>query len=84
MSTWGNTYWPIFLGVSFLAFLGPEIYSLVSVGGANTLSQWVWTQLKITSNERMVQWSALDFLMFGQWITAVVWLTYHFFFHRFT
>lgn len=84
MSTWGKVYWPSYLAAALIAFLVAEIYSLVTVGGANTLSFWVWTQLKITSNEKMAQWSALDFLLFGQWMVIWIWLTYHFFFHRFT
>jgi hypothetical protein len=84
METWGATYWPIFLGVVFCAFLGPEIYALATGGAPNTLSEWVWLRLNVQSNEKMNQWSALDFLMFGQWCVVVAWLTFHFFFHRFT
>jgi hypothetical protein len=82
-TTWGNVYWPLFLGLSLCAFLAPEIYALVSSGAPNTLSQWVWIRLNVTSNERLTQWSALDFLVFCQWMVLWIWLTYHFFFHRF-
>lgn len=84
METWGGVYWPIFLSVALCAFLGPEIYALVTGGAPNTLSEWVWIRLNVQRNEKVTQWSALDFLMFGQWCTLVVWLTFHFFFHRFT
>jgi hypothetical protein len=83
--TWGKTYWPIFLTIAFLAFIIPEILALVKIGPVdNTLSNWVWSELKITSNEKMNKWSALDFLIFGQWMTLMTWLTWHFFFRKFT
>lgn len=84
METWGAVYWPIFLISTTCAFLTAEIYALVTTGGPNTLSEWVWLRLNVTSHEKMSQWSALDFLAFGQWCTLVSWLTWHFFFHDFT
>lgn len=84
MTTWGHWYWPVWLCVMLSAFLAPEIYALVSSGAPNTLSQWVWVRLNVQSNEKVNQWSALDFLMFGEWCVLVLWLTFHFFFHRFT
>jgi hypothetical protein len=83
MTTWGNTYWPVFVVAALCAFLAPEIYALVSSGAPNTLSQWVWKSLNIKPGEKVGQWSALDFLMFGNWLVVNVWLTFHFFFHRF-
>lgn len=82
-ATWGNWYWPVYLTVAFLFFIAPEIMGLVS-GRRNTLSDWVWTRLHIIAGETIGQWSALDFLVFGQWIIMWAWLTWHFFFHRFT
>lgn len=85
--TWGRTYWPIFLAATFLLFIVPESMALMGINGTNvdnTLSNWVWTRLHIQSNEKMNQWSALDFLLFGQWLTLVIWLTWHFFFRKFT
>lgn len=83
METWGNIYWPIFLGVCFAAFLSAEIYALVTTGVSNTLSNWVWVHLNISKGERVSQWSALDFLLFGQWMVLWIWLTFHFFGHKF-
>lgn len=77
--TWGNHYWSIWLAVLLLTFLAPEAYGLAT-NSANTLSAWVWRALKISSHESFIQWSAMDFLMFGVWTTLVVWLTGHFFF----
>lgn len=82
-SAWGNWYWPGFLVAQAMLFLGPEIYALVD-NWRNTLSNWVWTQLNITKNESMSQWSATDFLLFGVWIVVVTWLTFHFFLRKFT
>jgi hypothetical protein len=64
----------------FLAF---EIFALVT-NPANTLSAWVWESLGIHRNESIGAWTALDFLVFGIWLTLLVWLTFHFFFGRFT
>lgn len=84
LMTWGRIYWPIFLVTMLVAFLVAEIYALVTGGAANTLSNWVWVKLNVTSHEKISQWSALDYLMFGEWLTLVSWLTWHFFFRDFT
>lgn len=76
--TWGTWYWPAWLLIVLAAFLGPEIYALVSGNAANTLSAWVWRTLKITAGESVSQWSALDFLTFGVWLVLIVWLSFHF------
>jgi hypothetical protein len=81
--TWGAWYWPIGLAVVLVAFLIPEIYALCTNPG-NTLSAFVWRSLAITRDESIGAWSAGDFLIFGLWLTLVVWLTFHFFFGRFT
>lgn len=83
-ATWGNWYWPTFLLTVLGFFLGPEIYSLVTDRGPNTLSAWVWRTLQITRNETPAQWNASDFLSFGLWVVVVVWLTFHFWGGRFT
>lgn len=82
--TWGAWYWPVWLVVVAVTFLGPEIYSLVSDRGPNTLSGWVWRVLRIHANQSVSQWNATDFLTFGIWIVVVVWLSFHFFGGRFT
>lgn len=81
--SWGRWYWPVFLGVVFLFFIVPEVYALVK-GQRNTLSDFVWIRLKIVRGERFSDWSALDLFVFVQWIGLVIWLTWHFFWHRFT
>lgn len=82
--SWGAWYWPVWLIVSVAAFLAPEIMALAGGRPANTLSAWVWRALQITRDESFTHWSATDFLVFGAWLTLVVWLTGHFFLGRFT
>lgn len=82
--TWGNWYWPVWLIIVTATFLGPEIYSLITDHGPNTLSAWVWKTLQITSDESPLQWSAADALSFGVYLVIVVWLAFHFWFGRLT
>lgn len=82
--TWGAWYWPLMLASAFLAFIGPEVYALVSGKPQNTLSAWVWKVLNIHANETPAQWNALDFLVFGVWVVIFLWLSFHFFEGRFT
>jgi hypothetical protein len=83
VATWGNWLWPTWLGIAVGIFLAFEVYALCTNSG-NTLSAWVWRALKITRAENIGAWSATDFLVFGCWLTLVLWLTGHFFFGRFT
>lgn len=78
---WGRLYWPIWLGVVTLTFLGPEIYALIT-NVDNTLSDWVWRSLNVSRGQQ--DWTAAHFLVFGVWLVLVIWLTFHFFFRRFT
>jgi len=79
MPGWGSWYWPSWLLVSVAAFLGPEIFALVT-DWRDTLSNWVWTVLKISGHESMAAWNATDYLVFGCWLVLVTWLTGHFFY----
>lgn len=79
--TWGRIYWPIWLVFTTLTFLGPEVSALTS-NVDNTLSEWVWGALHVTKDHQ--EWTAAHFLVFGNWLVLVIWLTYHFFFRRFT
>ncbi len=81
--TWGVTYWPIWLFAALVTFLGPEVYALAT-NKQNTLSWWVWERLRIVANESPAQWTALDVLTFGAWLVLVFWLTFHFWFRKFT
>lgn len=77
-------WWPTWLAVSVSAFLLREVWALASGHYRDTLSEWVWRILKITSREPVGNWSATDFLVFGVWVVLVTWLTFHFFMRRFT
>jgi hypothetical protein len=79
---WGDVYWPIWLGVMTITMGVPEVYALIT-NTRNTLSDWVWDQLNVTT-EQQLPWTAAHYLVFGAWITVVSWLTWHFFFRRFT
>lgn len=82
MRYWGNIYWPIWLGITTLTLGIPEIYALAT-DAHNTLSDWVWRGLQVTK-EQQLPWTAAHFLVFGGWIVVTLWLTWHFFFRRFT
>jgi hypothetical protein len=79
-----GTYWVVWLSVFAGTFLLREVWALASGRSQDTLSDWVWNLLRITSNEPVSGWNSTDFLVFGAWLTVVIWLTYHFFFRVFT
>lgn len=81
-TTWGTWYWPVWLAVMSVTLLAPEVYALV-FNVRNTLSDWVWRELEVTTNQQL-PWTAAHFLVFGAWLTVTAWLTWHFFFRRFT
>ena len=77
-------YWPVWLGVTVGTFLLREIWALASGDPAGTLSEWVWRNLHIVSHQTISQWSAADLLLFCVYVSVfVLWLPWHFFFHRF-
>ena len=76
-------YWPLWLGMLASTLLLREIWALATGLPRDTLSYWVWAHLHIMSNERPSQWTAADFLTLGVWIVLVLWLTFHFWLHRF-
>lgn len=80
-TTWGRWYWPIFLVVVLGALLIPELAALFT-NVRNTLSWWVWSQLRVQSGVPITRWTATHYLVFGAWLVVVSWLTGHFFFHR--
>ena len=81
--TWGRAYWPIFLIVTSLAFLGPEIAALVT-NVKNTLSDYARYELDVTTpTQPFTAHTAAWLLSLGVWITVVVWLSFHIWFERF-
>ena len=79
--TWGRVYWVVWQVTAAVSLLGPEIYALSS-NTENTYSAWVWHALAVDKSQQ--QWTAAHYLAFGIWLTVVSWLTWHFFFRRFT
>lgn len=77
-------WWPCWLGLFIGTFLFREIWALASGHYWDTLSDWTWRILKITANEPVTKWNATDYLVFGVWVTVMTWLTWHFFFRKFT
>ena len=73
----------IWLIAVLVSFLGVEIFALAT--GGLTLSSWIWEHLHIVENETIANWTAADLLIFCAYVSVfVVWLPWHFFFHRFT
>lgn len=73
-ASWGNVYWPIGLLVVALAFLGPEIYALVT-NAKNTLSWWVW--------DHDLPGGAAWYLSLGTYLVVTSWLVFHFWFQKY-
>ena len=80
---WGARFWPIFLLTFAIVGGGAEIFALIT-NARNTASFWVWDHLHIERNLNPWDWSATTFLIFGLWMVAWTWMTFHFFFRRFT
>lgn len=77
-------YWPIWFGGLVLGLFGlREFWALGTGRPQDTFSYWVWRNLKITAGETVSQWTALDFLTFGVYVTVFVWLAFHFFLRKF-
>ena len=76
-------YWPLWLGMLAGTLLLREVWALARGRSRDTLSYWIWAHLRITDSERISQWTAADFLTFGVWIVLVLWLTFHFWLHKF-
>jgi hypothetical protein len=78
MTTWGQTYWPIYLTVAFVLFGVPELIALAS-NVYNTLSWYAWNglNLSVSVNQGMdtVAWwtSLIMWLVFVVVITGHIW-----------
>ena len=82
--TYGSWYWPAWLAATVVTFLVVEVYALASGHSENTLSDWVWRTLKITSRTTVSTWSAADALSFGVWVVLITWLTFHLWLRKYT
>ena len=76
-ATWGAWYWPAFLAAFALLLLVPEVYALITNAG-NTLSDWVWRALHVSTPSPIWDWDAARLLSFGVWCVLVFWLSEHF------
>ena len=82
-ATWGVWYWPVFLIVTSLLFLGPEIYALLT-NTLNTLSDYASTQLglNLSVTARQIH-NAAWFLTQGVSLVVVIWLWFHIWYLKF-
>jgi hypothetical protein len=78
--TWGRWYWPIWMVATFLFFIGPEVFALIT-NWKNTLSNWVWVALRVKTGQSITDWTAAHFLVGGMLIVVFGWLVGHFLFH---
>lgn len=81
-TTWGVFYWPLCLTAIALMVLGPEIYALFT-NVNNTLSVWVWTEMRVAPGDHVAAWTAGRYLTLGAWVCLMSWLTWHFWFGLF-
>jgi hypothetical protein len=83
-SGFAECYWAAWLAAVLVSFLAYEVLSLVTGHPENTLSNWVWTHLRIHAGESITQWSAGDLLTFAAYIAVFVcWLPWHFWLGKF-
>lgn len=89
MITWGLKYWPIFLIASsawiVLALGIPELIALltqVSTHTDNTLSNYSWQELHVTT--QLTRHTVAWYVSFITWLTVVILLTLHIWFHQFS
>lgn len=76
-ATWGHKYWLVWSVFTFLTFIVPEVYALVT-NWRNTLSASVWDLERFQPNQPLIHWTALHFLFIGMLITLEAWLIGHF------
>ena len=79
-----TAYWTGGLIAVIATVLGFEVFALATGHPENTLSNWVWTHLKIRLGETITQWSAGDLLTFSVYVSVfVLWLPWHFWLGKF-
>lgn len=89
MITWGRWYWPDFLiAASVFVVLGfgiPELIALltqVSTHTDNTLSNYSWQELHVTT--QLTRHTIAWYVSFITWLSAILILTLHIWFHQFS
>jgi hypothetical protein len=79
MNGW-SWWWLSWFTVSFVTFILPEAYCLVTGHVANTLSWTVWRAESFLPGESVWHWTALHVLLGGALFVGLVWLACHLFF----
>lgn len=84
ISAFARDYWATWLVTTVGTFFVYEVLMLATGHPENTLSNWVWTHLKIHVGESITQWSAGDLLTFAVYVAVFVfWLPWHFWLGKF-
>lgn len=81
-TTWGAYYWPLALTLITGLVLVPEVYALFT-NVNNTLSVWVWTEMRVSPGDHLTAWTAGRYLTLMAWVGLCSWLTWHFWFGLF-
>lgn len=76
MNAWSK-YWLTWFFVSFVAFIVPEVWALITGHDENTLSENVWRLEKIPTGGSLWHWTALHVLLGGSLLVVLVWLIGH-------
>lgn len=76
MPTWGPYYWPFWLIVAGLLFLGPEVIGLLT-NTANTLSEYLWHELHVGLSFGAGRHTAAWWVSLLAWIIGTCVLTAH-------
>jgi hypothetical protein len=71
-----SLYWTCWFLVSVAAFLGPELYCLITNNG-HTLSATVWRLEDLAPGQPLWQWTALHVLISGLLAVVLIWLLLH-------
>lgn len=79
MITWGLVYWPTWLTLIGTTFLPMEIYALLT-NPSNTLSDYAWHELNISSPFRFTATGLAWWISFIVWVLFAVIITLHIWF----
>ena len=75
---WGDKYWPVFLSVTTVFFVIPEMFALLT-NAYNTLSWYAWHKLNLSVSvaqgmDTVAWWGSLiTWLLFVVIITIHIW-----------
>lgn len=72
-----NVYWTTWAVVTFLLFIAPEIFGLLTDSN-RTLSAAVWRMETFNRNQSVLQWTFVHFAFVAMLGFLLVWLVGHF------